>query len=85
VIWKRLSRSQLVLLCEEKIQYIYVSAVNLSFSLPLLEENKQDYPPVLALPEARLYRVHCQQAVGEPGLRVFFTAKYVRHHRNQAW
>jgi hypothetical protein len=47
-------------LCQENIQYIYVSVVNLSFSLPLLEENRQDYSPILTLPEARLYRVHCQ-------------------------
>jgi hypothetical protein len=47
-------------LCQENIKYIYVSAVNLGFSISLIEQNKQKYSPILVLPDARIYSVNCQ-------------------------
>jgi hypothetical protein len=46
-------------LCQENIKYIYVSAVNTSFSIILIEDNKKNYSPIIVLPEARLYSVNC--------------------------
>lgn len=46
-------------LCQESIKYIYVSAVNPSFSINLLEDNKHRYSPIIVLPDARLYYVNC--------------------------
>jgi hypothetical protein len=46
-------------LCRENMKYIYVSAVNTSFSIPLIESNKKNYSPLIVLPDSRLYSVNC--------------------------
>jgi hypothetical protein len=46
-------------ICQENIKYIYVSAVNTSFSITLIEDNKENFSPIIVLPDAQLYSVNC--------------------------
>lgn len=53
-------------LCRERINYIYVSTVNRSFSITELEGNMRNYSPTLILPESRLYGVNCSRSLPMP-------------------
>jgi hypothetical protein len=46
-------------MCQENIMYIYVSAVNTSFSITPIEDDKKNFSPIIVLPDAQLYSVNC--------------------------